>query len=1464
MAANSKGLLLDQLSESGLLQQAQLEELARLPEAQDLDPRVLGKVVCQRGWLTRYQVSQVALGRAKDLHIGPYLLLDRLGEGGMGQVFKAQHQHLGRTVALKLVRKERLRSPNAVKRFYQEFQAAGQLHHPNIVMAFDAGEADGTHFLSMEYVPGQDLAGMVRDLGPLPVAQACDYIRQAAVGLQHAHERGLVHRDIKPSNLLVATPPTGESLAGGKGPAWGTVKILDMGLARIQQGLSEQEQHLTRDGAILGTPDFLAPEQALEARKADNRSDLYSLGCTLYYLLSGRTPFHAESLTQLLLKHQMEEPPPLESLRPEVPAGVLQIIRQLLAKRPEDRIQSGADLAAALEPFCSADGVAPREPVRRSIVEREATWATIAAADDRPAPVRVKTMPGDRTMPAEDVETLTRARKEPRRKVRKPQQEEPAANRLGLILALAGAGILIPVLGVVGIGAMLWFRSHPGKPPVIPPGPPTQVAEGSKSSERTTIRPGPIIPGPPQGGNVSVQPGTPSAAAAEELRRLEPVETPVSNLVFSPDGRKLAGADGIMAYIWDVASGRLLQRLGGAPSYAQTVAFAPDSRHVVLGGRGHILQLWDAEDGKSLRDFPGHTTMIHAVAVSPDGRRVFSAAGGQVIENGSPVIKDGRALYEDCAVIGWDPQTGKELCRFSGHTDPVFQLTLSVDGRRALSRSPSRLCVWDPATGQEIRSLGVASSSAVLSPDGRQVLVARGGLGLLLWDVDQNREVRGFQGLAAQVDAIALSGGGALAVSGSHLFDPNATVKIHDCTVWAWDVRTGRQLHRFDGHTSLIASVAVSADGRLAASSAHDHTVRLWDLSKVGTDAPRPPAGSSERPATPKEVKPAPPVPVTKKIAAPTAKELETEVAGIRKRESKDYSRKPSDRGPLAMSLLRKAAETSDNPNGRFALLHEAADVATHAAEAALALQAIDQLDKTYEVDALDLKVKALTEAGKAATSPAAHRAVAESALPVLDQLVAADAYDKAQALVSVTEAEAQSAKQSAFLNQVKAWCKEVNEAKKDYDATQAARARLQEKPDDPDASLTVGRYLCFRKGEWDRGLPLLTRGTEKSLQDLAKRDLARPNSAADQRSLGDAWWDVADTNLALGKAQLRRHACAWYRQALAGLTGLTRDKVAERIQEVQEETDLKSSAGTTELRRCEGHMARVTCVAFLPDSRHIVTGSYDKTARLWSVQTGKEVRRFNPAAGAEITCLSISPDGSLALLGALNPKVETWKVEDGAGLVHSHVPGTRVASLAYAPDANRVLFGNLGGGVVLWTSPNTSVDFKVNTWGTPHSIATAKEGRFALLGCDDGLAHLVDLDLKKEMLPGLPRGHNGMAILGVALSRDARLAVTGGADRTACLWETGTRKLLHRFIGHLGAVRSVALSADGRYVLTGSDDFTVRLWDAQSGAELRRFTGHTDAVTSVAFSLDGRLAASASDDRTARMWELSKAQPAP
>jgi serine/threonine protein kinase len=357
MAIDSVSGLVQTLRDSLLLTPAQKNDLARHLRHCFTDPRALARELLRRDWLTPYQINQVFLGRAAGLALGPYVLLQRLGEGGMGRVYKARHVKMARTVALKVIRKDRLDSPDTTKRFFREVQAAAQLDHPNIVTAYDADEVGGTYFFAMEYIDGQDLGKLVKQDGPLPAPVACDYIHQAAQGLQHAHEKGLVHRDIKPSNLLVAAARPGRR-GSGSHPALGApstsplrpmIKILDMGLARVRPlQATEESPTLTHFQAVLGTPDFIAPEQARNAHEADIRSDLYSLGCTFYYLLAGQVPFPQAAPLEKLLKHYLDDPAPVEEVNPEVPPRVGRVVRRLMAKDPDARYQTPAELAEEL------------------------------------------------------------------------------------------------------------------------------------------------------------------------------------------------------------------------------------------------------------------------------------------------------------------------------------------------------------------------------------------------------------------------------------------------------------------------------------------------------------------------------------------------------------------------------------------------------------------------------------------------------------------------------------------------------------------------------------------------------------------------------------------------------------------------------------------------------------------------------------------------------------------------------------------------------------------------------------------------------------------------------------------------------------------------------------------------------------------------------------------------------------
>jgi serine/threonine-protein kinase len=782
---------LTQLRESGLLDPGQVDALSRLPEAADPDPHALARQVMQRGWLTRFQLTLIATGRAKELLIGPYLVLDRIGEGGMGQVYKARHRHMGRVVALKVIRKEKLRSPEAVQRFYQEVQAAAQLHHPNIVLAYDAGPAGNGHYLSMEYVEGIDLSRLVKESGPLPVSQACDYVRQAALGLEHAHECGLVHRDIKPANLLVtrAAKPGASSTTG----TGAVVKILDMGLARLRTR-GENEKALTQLGAVIGTPDYIAPEQALDSHAADIRADVYSLGCTLYYLLSGRPPFNGTSLTEILLKHQMEEPTPLEQLCPDLPTGLPAVLGRLMAKRPSERFQTPGEVATALECFCKAGTTsAARAPVPapQSPSDPQSLWGTIVAEAE-----------GDvRAAAAGSAVT----------DVTLGSSGKPASSGKGhggnkasewkRLLLFAGIGCALPLAGLILVTAVLLLQIVRGTSAPRAAETPPQVADKPPIKPPvTTAAADPRKPEPP------AQPGPP-APLPEVVRQPGPFpghSGTVTSVGFSSDGRLMVSGEDRSVRQWDAEMRRELMSFTPPTPCIDRVRYLPDDR-LVASVTGSALLLLEVRGGKELCTFESAPPRSRLV-LSPDARLALSHGNDETIRL-------------------WDEATGKELRRFKAINGQVHDLALASDNHHALSASAAGIAqLWDVEKDQEVRRLEGHQGPVLcvtFSADSRYALTGGGDKTVRLWDVQTGKEVGQFVGHGAAVQGVAFSPDGRRAASASR-----------DGTVRLWDVETRKEQHHWEGHQEGMACVVFSPDGAQILAGGARGTLILWDLPK--------------------------------------------------------------------------------------------------------------------------------------------------------------------------------------------------------------------------------------------------------------------------------------------------------------------------------------------------------------------------------------------------------------------------------------------------------------------------------------------------------------------------------------------------------------------------------------------------------------------------------------------------------
>jgi WD40 repeat protein/tRNA A-37 threonylcarbamoyl transferase component Bud32 len=695
---------------------------------------------------------------ANDLHAIPpelarherYRVVRLLGQGGMGSVYEAEQIAMQRRVALKVIRRADSASPATLERFRREVRAAARLSHPNIVTAYDAETAGELHFLVMEYAEGISLTWLVKERGPLPIDEACDYVRQAAQGLQHAHEKGLVHRDIKPDNLIRCSD--------------GTVKILDFGLAALT---AEGGGGLTEANVVMGTPEYMAPEQAEDSHRTDIRADHYSLGCTLYYLLTGTPPYPAPTPLLKVLAHRDRPVPPLRRARPDAPPELAAVVGRLLAKTPEDRYQTPRELADALTPF-TRPAARPTHK-RGSLLVAAAVAALFAGIVLAGAAVyRIQTDKGELVIETDndDVEVVVRKGGEVVKIIDTKSGKHVTLNSGDYELALKD--------GKEGL------KLSPGK---------MTLKRGETKLATITA--------------VSVE-----KEEVGEVRLFNGHTTCVTGVVFLNDGRRFVscGDSDQTIRVWDVATGKELARFGNDDVTFDCLALCPDQRHLLSGGQvtnwNGSVSLWDLETGKELARFGGFGR-VGGLAVSPDGQWALAGTMDQTFRLLD--LKDRKAVH-------------RFVC-----TDRVQDVAIRSDGRLAASASwDGTVRLWDLEKRTEIaclrRHTGQVTGVA-FSPDGSLLLTGGADKTVRFWDVQRRKQLNSVQNHLEGVRRVAFSPDGRRALSAGL-----------DCTVRLWDVNTGKELHCFTGHRSGVVCVAFSPDGRFALSGGGDCTIRLWRL----------------------------------------------------------------------------------------------------------------------------------------------------------------------------------------------------------------------------------------------------------------------------------------------------------------------------------------------------------------------------------------------------------------------------------------------------------------------------------------------------------------------------------------------------------------------------------------------------------------------------------------------------------
>jgi WD40 repeat protein len=718
-------------------------------------------------------------------YFGDYELLEVIARGGMGVVYKARQLSLNRLVALKMILKGELATPRDVARFRAEAEAAANLDHPNIVPIYEVGEHDGQQYYAMRFVEGTSLGRRPRS----DARSEARLLAAVAAAVHYTHRRGLLHRDLKPSNILV--------------DAAGTPLVADFGLAKRV----DADRSLTESGALVGTPRYMAPEQAAGRKGLTVAADVYSLGVVLYERLTGQTPFTGETVLEVLRQVREAEPPRPSSLTPGLDRDLETICLKCLEKDAAKRYASAEALAEDLERWLRGEPIQAR-PVSQA--ERLWRWCqryplvaslTTAVAFSLVAGAGVATWQAVRATWAEAAALAEKQRADQKAAEAEANAESAreAKRNSDRRLYISDMRLAQPAWDDDQIGRVL------------------ELLDGQRP-ERT--------------GGIDLR----GFEWYYWWRRcnsdllLEGHADGVTSVVFSPDGKRLASASKDRTVkVWDAQTGQETLTLKGHGGSVMSVVFSPDGGRLAsasgdrvgpigLGGgrRPGEVKVWDAQTGQDILTLKGHAGGVYSVAFSPDGRRLATAS-------------------DDGTVKVWDSQTGQDTLTLKGHGGAVWSVAFSPDGKRLASGSEdSTVKVWDAQMGQPrltLKGHAFAVQSVVFSPDGKRLASGSGVFfhgrtagELKLWDAATGQETRTLEG-SDWVTSVAFSPDSKRLASASD----HATVKV-------WEAATGQETITLTAHTHVVTSVVFSPDGKRLASSSGDRTVKVWDAA-VGQEA---------------------------------------------------------------------------------------------------------------------------------------------------------------------------------------------------------------------------------------------------------------------------------------------------------------------------------------------------------------------------------------------------------------------------------------------------------------------------------------------------------------------------------------------------------------------------------------------------------------------------------------------------